>query len=518
MKESQHIEWKETWRDEYLRWVCGFANAEGGVLVIGRNDKGVAVGVDNSCKLLEDLPNKIRDVLGIMVDVNLRQEDGKDLVEICVEAYPNPISYKGEYYYRSGSTNQMLKGAALDRFLLRRHGRTWDGVPLPGVALSDLDAETLKDFRRLAGKSQRLPEEVLEEPDQSLLEKLHLVQGSYLTRAAALLFHPEPERFFTGASVKIGYFESNTDLRYQDEIQGDLFTQVNQTLEVLKAKYLRAWITYEGLQRVETWPVPMPALREAVLNAVVHKDYASGATVQISVYPDKLMIWNPGELPPDWTVAKLLGKHASIPFNPDVASVFFRAGMIEAWGRGIERILEACREAGTPEPEMKYERTGLWVVFSYLPEHSIPATEEITPQVTPQVERLLTVLQGTMGRDELQAALDLKDRKSFRDLYLQPALEAGLIQMTIPDKPNSRLQGYRLTPVETGEAPVETPVETPDRIIQLLRANPQMTMAEVAEAIGRSRRAAERATTKLVADGRLRFVGPRKSGHWETLE
>jgi len=83
--------------------------------------------------------------------------------------------------------------------------------------------------------------------------------------------------------VKIGYFESNTDLRYQDEIQGDLFTQVNQTLEVLKAKYLRAWITYEGLQRVETWPVPMPALREAVLNAVVHKDYASGATVQISV-------------------------------------------------------------------------------------------------------------------------------------------------------------------------------------------------------------------------------------------
>jgi len=167
---------------------------------------------------------------------------------------------------------------------------------------------------------------------------------------------------------------------------------------------------------------------------------------------------------------------------------------------------------------MKYERTGLWVVFSYLPEHSIPATEEITPQVapqvTPQVERLLTVLQGTMGRDELQAALDLKDRKSFRDLYLQPALEAGLIQMTIPDKPNSRLQGYRLTPVETGEAPVETP----DRIIQLLRANPQMTMAEVAEAIGSSRRAAERATPKLVADGRLRFVGPRKSGHWETLE
>jgi ATP-dependent DNA helicase RecG len=313
MKESQQIEWKSSWRDEYLKWICGFANAEGGRLIVGRDDRGVAIGVSDAARLIEEIPNKVRDILGIMVAVNLRHEDGKDLVEIEVEAYPNPISYKGEYYYRNGSTNQMLKNAALDRFLLRRHGRTWDGVPLPGLTLADLDTGTLKDFRRLAQKSQRLPETVLEEPDQNLLEKLHLVEGSYLTRAAAFLFHPDPERFFTGASVKIGYFESNVNLRYQDEIQGDLFTQVNQTLEVLKAKYLRAWITYEGLQRVETWPVPMPALREAVLNAVVHKDYASGVTIQISVYPDKLMIWNPGELPPDWTVAKLL---ASIPPSP----------------------------------------------------------------------------------------------------------------------------------------------------------------------------------------------------------
>jgi ATP-dependent DNA helicase RecG len=135
--------------------------------------------------------------------------------------------------------------------------------------------------------------------------------------------------------LKIGYFETNVNLRYQDEVTGDLIFQVNQALEVLKTKYLRAWISYEGLQRIESWPVPMPALREAVLNAVVHKDYAIGAPIQISVYPDKLLIWNPGELPPNWTVEKLLSKHASIPFNPDVASVFFRAGMIESWGRGI---------------------------------------------------------------------------------------------------------------------------------------------------------------------------------------
>jgi ATP-dependent DNA helicase RecG len=233
------------------------------------------------------------------------------------------------------------------------------------------------------------------------------------------------------------------DLRYQDEVQGDLVTQVNQTLQVLKAKYLRAWITYEGLQRIETWPMPMPALREAVLNAVVHKDYTQGAPIQISVYPDKLMIWNPGELPPDWTVEKLLGKHASIPFNPDIANVFFRAGMIEAWGRGFERILEACREAGTPVPEVRYEQTGLWVIFHFAPADDVN------------------------------------------------------------------------TPVKTL---VKTPVKTPDRIIEVLGASPGMTLAEVAGAIGKSLSAVERASAKLVKNGRLRYVGARKGGHWEILK
>jgi len=139
MKEHQNIEWKSSWRDEYLKWICGFANAQGGVLDIGRNDYGRVVGLADAAKLMEELPNKVRDLLGLMVAVNLRMEEGKEYLEIRVDAYPSPISYKGEYYFRSGSTNQMLKAAALDRFLLRKHGRTWDSVPHPGVGCGDLN-------------------------------------------------------------------------------------------------------------------------------------------------------------------------------------------------------------------------------------------------------------------------------------------------------------------------------------------------------------------------------------------
>jgi len=365
MTENQNSEYKRSWRDEYFKWICGFANAQGGILDIGKDDHGVVVGLPDAEKLLEELPNKIRDLLGIVANVDLLTEGGKTYIRITVEPYPYPISYKGEYHYRSGSTKQVLKGAALDRFLLGRLGKHWDGVPVPYVALPDLDHRILAGFRKRASRSHRLSAEVLDEPDAALVDKLRLVEGNYLKRAAVLLFHPEPERFVSGAFIKIGYFRTNSELLYHDEIHGDLFTQVDNVMGLLLTKYLKAIISYEGIQRVETYPVPEEALREAVLNAIAHKDYGSGIPIQISVYDDRVMLWNPGQLPPDWTVERLTGKHSSQPFNPDVAGAFFRAGMIEAWGRGIERIIDACRMATTPVPVFRYEQTGLWVEFAF---------------------------------------------------------------------------------------------------------------------------------------------------------
>lgn len=218
MKENQLVEWKESWRDEYLKWVCGFANAEGGTLVIGRNDKGVAVGVKDAVKLLEDIPNKVRDVLGIIVDVNLLEEAGAELLEIRVEPYPSPVSYKGEYHYRSGSTKQELKGAALSRFLMRKQGLHWDGAPLPGLALNDCQPSALQWFRDKAARSGRVDEAVLADGDAALLASLQLEDGAFLKRATSLLFGKQPERFVPGAWIKIGFFATDDDLRYQDEI------------------------------------------------------------------------------------------------------------------------------------------------------------------------------------------------------------------------------------------------------------------------------------------------------------
>jgi len=363
MQETQNIEYKSSWRDEFLREICGFANAQGGTLVIGKDDSGNIVGLQNTKKLLEDIPNKIKDVLGIVVDVNLHETTQGNYIEIVVELQPNPVDYKGEYHYRSGSTKQELKGAALDKFLLQKYGKKWDSVTIPNVSISELKQETFEFFKTKGIKSNRIDESNNDDTPEQVLESLKLIEKGNLKRAALLLFHPDPEKIVTGAYVKIGFFRTDSDLLFQDEIHGNLFEQVEKTMELLLTKYTKALISYEGISRVEIYEYPKDALREALLNAITHKDYAGCTPVQISVYSDKIMMWNEGQLPENWTIKNLLSKHSSRPYNPDIANAFFRSGYVEAWGRGIDKITSQCVAAGLPAPQFSPDGSDFWVIF-----------------------------------------------------------------------------------------------------------------------------------------------------------
>jgi ATP-dependent DNA helicase RecG len=363
MNETQNIEYKQSWRDDYLKWICGFANANGGSIFIGKDDNGNVVGITDTKRLLEEIPNKVRDVLGILVDVNLHSTAQCDFIEIIVEAYPYPVNYKGQYHYRSGSTKQELKGTALDKFLLQKKGKRWDGVPVPKVSTMDLKQETFDFFRKRAIKSQRIEEAILTDTNELLLENLQLKEIDFLKRAAILLFHSNPEIFVTGSYIKIGFFETDDDLKFQDDIHGNLFEQIEKTMDFLFTKYIKAAISYEGINRVETYEYPKDAVREALLNAIAHKDYSSGVPIQISVYSNKIIIWNEGQLPENWTVKNLLEKHASRPYNPDIANALFRSGYIESWGRGTLKIIRECKLAGIPEPVFSYDSSDISVAF-----------------------------------------------------------------------------------------------------------------------------------------------------------
>ncbi len=361
--ENQNIEWKKIWKDEFLKSLCAFANSQGGKLIIGMDDSGNIIGLRNFRKLLADLPNKIHNILGITAVIDLRQQNGKHYLEITVEPYTTPISYRGHFYYRSGSTNQELKGQSLENFLLGKLGKKWDCMPAIGFSFDDLSDISFDLFRKNAFRSKRIPKEDLEDSNKNLVEILGLTTEKKLKRAAVITFGRDPEKLVTGAYVKLGYFKSDTELLFQDEIRGSLIEQVEKTIDLLTTKYLRAYIDYDGLTRTENLDYPESALREAVLNALVHKDYSSSIPVQISIYNDWLMIWNSGELPNGWTTDTLKNKHTSNPFNPDIANTFFRAGFIEIWGRGTLNIIKQCTEAGLPEPVFEEKWGGIAVIF-----------------------------------------------------------------------------------------------------------------------------------------------------------
>lgn len=403
MPENQNIEWKAKWKDDYLEWICGFANAQGGKIYIGCDDNGHVLGLSNIRKLLEDIPNKIRNAMSIVVDVNQLEQDGKEYLEIIVPPYPVAINCKGVYYYRSGSTMQTLSGPELESFILRKRGASWDNMPLPGFTLDDIDDELVKKFKTLAAKKGRIDQSVLDEDKADLMEKLRLTNAGYYTNAAMLLFSKDPDRWQLGAYTKIGFFENDADLRYQDEIHGSLLEQIDKIIEVIHLKYMKAKITYEGMQRIERYFVPDAALREALLNALCHKQYESCVPIQISVYEDKLYIANCGRLPDNWTADSLMSKHASRPYNTAIANVYYLAGFIESWGRGIEKICQACEEDGSPLPEYTVHPGDIMIQFTASPDRMIQVsnhpkvTTKVTIKVTEKEQEILNLLAEDPG-------------------------------------------------------------------------------------------------------------------------
>ena len=363
MPEQQNIEYKSSWHDDYLDWICGFANAQGGKIYMGKDDSGNVIGVADYKNLMEKIPNKIKNLLGITAEVNLLQEDGKHYIEIVVTPYSVPISLRGRYFYRSGSVKQELTGASLNEFLLERIGKKWDSVPVPSVQVEDLKPETFTFFKEKGIKSGRIDKTSRDDAPLQVLENLKLIENNLLNRAAVMLFHPDPEKFVSGAYIKVGFFRTDSELVFQDEIHGNLFEQVEKTMDFLLTKYTKALISYEGLTRIETYEYPEDALREALLNAVSHKDYTGPYPIQISVYADKIMIWNYGRLPENWTVEDLLSKHSSQPRNPDIATAFFRSGYVEAWGKGMDNMKNLCLEAKIPLPQFSCKGNDFWTIF-----------------------------------------------------------------------------------------------------------------------------------------------------------
>jgi len=368
LTEDETTEFKESWNAAGLEAIAAFANTRGGALYLGVDVRGVVKGITLSDRDFSAMMDQIS-ALGLNPSVERLFYGDSVVLKIEVAASSVLISYQGRYYKRVGNTTRLMTTEEVAAKLLSLYGPTWDSLP-SGVNPDRISAVAIDSFRRYA--RDRMPAAAAVETD-TILGNLTLIRDGQLNHAGVLLFTDTPQIYIPGATVHIGRFVAG-GVQNDETITGNLWVQIERVTEWFHANLKNvsavntSELSAEAFRRDEVWEYPLPALREAVLNALAHRDYAAAGDIQIRLYEGRLEIWNPGFLPAGITIDDLRRPgHPSMPRNPLLAQAFHFAGFIERWGTGTTRMIEACRSVGLPEPLFSEDNGGFNALFSQDP-------------------------------------------------------------------------------------------------------------------------------------------------------
>uniref|UniRef100_A0A7C2K3N1 Transcriptional regulator n=1 Tax=candidate division WOR-3 bacterium TaxID=2052148 RepID=A0A7C2K3N1_UNCW3 len=359
--ETQDIEYKENFGEGALRTLCAFANTKGGTLYIGVSDEGKVKGINLDNEILKNISDKIVSSLGVHPEIEVEKREGKEILKISVKPSAIPISFNGKYYERIGNTTREMNIERLKTFLLK--GTNWDALINKDASFDDIDRETIRLFIRKARSTGRLT--IFEEDAdiKTIFEHLKLSVKGKLTNASLILFGKDPQKYFINAVLRIVRLKNETTIVGDRLITGNLFNQVVQGEEAIK-NFINVRYEIKKLEREEIWEYPLPAIREALINALIHRDYfKSNVQTQVKIFDDYIWFYNIGGLPEGITLEDLKKPHSSVPRNPLIVHIFYLAGLIEEVGSGIGRMTESLISQGLPEPEFKEEMGGFSVRF-----------------------------------------------------------------------------------------------------------------------------------------------------------
>ncbi|MDO9324340.1 MAG: ATP-binding protein, partial [Methanoregula sp.] len=370
--ESENLEFKEQWNDHGLEALASFVNTNGGTLLIGVRDNGTIVGWTGDDRAQQAIINQIVEILRIQPSVSIQRERKKPVLVIEVKHGTTLATCRGRYFQRVGNTTREIPSEQLGRYFITKLGVQWDSIA-DNYTFEQIDPAAVKRFLEFA--KNRLPFARDDESMENLLQKLDLVRDGKITRGAILLFGKNPQASFSSAQVHMGRFKDAITIIDDKILKGNLFSQVDAAVQLFQ-QYMQ--VRYEfgektgnidplsAMQRTEIWDYPIKALREAIINALIHRDYFNaGAEIQIRVYDDRVVITNPGGLPEGMTVDELRKEgHRSLPRNTLLAQVFYYGELLEKWGTGTSRMITLCQNHGIPEPEFSAHPDWFSVTFA----------------------------------------------------------------------------------------------------------------------------------------------------------
>jgi len=352
-KESETIELKEGIPvSDILETVCAFANTKGGTLYIGISDEGKAKGITIGANTLENLANDMkRDIDPAVggVSIEVIKVDDKDIIKITVpESATKPHFFHDKAHNRVGRTNQVFTPSQLEALFMKKvlgmHGV--DSKPLADATLEDIDEESLKKYAKEAGR--------IYHDKAHALKSLGLIKEGKFLAAAVIFFGSSPERFFPLYGVKCATMAGNEIVEMSD-FRENLYASVDKVVGFILRNTPSSY-KIEGTRRVELPRIPRDVLREAVVNAMIHRDYSMGSSIFIRVSRDSVSIKNPGVLPPTLSVEDLYKEHHSEPRNKLLAELAHNVKLIEHWGTGTTKIIKGMREQGLEDPVFKEDK------------------------------------------------------------------------------------------------------------------------------------------------------------------
>lgn len=362
--ESISLEFKEKFDDRTLESVVAFANTKGGIILIGISDRGEIKGIQIGKETLQNRANQISQSTEprVIPEIELHEIDNKNVVAIRIKEYPiKPVSLKGRCYRRVENSNRIMPAQEIAEMHFQSTGMSWDKLPARDATLEDIDLEKVKRYIKKANEAGRRKIEDDEEP-LKVLEKLELVKEGKPTWGAILLFRKGQRRFLSQAAIHCGRFKEETLVIDDRMIEDNIIEQIDEAMDFIRKNINVKFIMTGRPEREQVWDYPLEALREAIINAVCHRDYAILSNVEVRIYDDKLVVWSPGCLPSGITLDELYSPHSSKLRNKGIAEVFYDMELIEQWGSGIEKMRKACRNAGLPEPAFE-EYQGFRVIF-----------------------------------------------------------------------------------------------------------------------------------------------------------
>ncbi|MGB2842549.1 MAG: RNA-binding domain-containing protein [Halobacteriota archaeon] len=389
MEESQRIEFKKSLaeRKEMLETISAFANSKGGQIFVGiegNKDGSVKeiVGIRIKGKEIENLSNEIKQNTDPVIypSIEVKEIKGKSVLVIEVkESRVKPVFVKIDKipvaFKRVGKTNQKIDVNELRHIISKGSEFLWDSQVCEEASWDDIDWAKVRWFLMKAKRERNLDIDS-EISVKEALERLNLTKNGKLTNAAILVFGKEPLKFFLQGEVRCAKFKGTKAVKPfidMKVIQGSSYEQIDAAEKfVLNNIRKAAWTVSGQVEREERWEYPPDAIREGITNAVAHRDYSSTANVHVSIFDDRIEVWNPGTLPEPLTPEDLKKEHKSIPINPLIAHALFLIKYIERWGTGTNDIIRYCVDSGLPEPVFKEEAGGFAVVLrkSKIPELS----------------------------------------------------------------------------------------------------------------------------------------------------